>query len=221
MKNIRNMKRPQLATIMAGLALFIVLGGSAAAAGGLINGKKIKKGTVTAKQLKNKTITKGKIAPSTLAGLAGSQGPRGADGAKGAQGPKGDQGIQGIQGPKGDPSAFELTTYSASGNSPINIPANTEKDVINMNNLAAGRYVINANVQAFTAGAGTVNCALSTNGNGGGTGATWTALANGRNVLAMTHSTDTAGVTHLDVSCESSGANSSYKVDVTAVKTTP
>ena len=74
MNHVRNMKRPRLATIIAGLALFIALGGTAAAAGGLINGKKIKKGTVTAKQLKNNTLTVGKFAPATVSALKGSPG---------------------------------------------------------------------------------------------------------------------------------------------------
>jgi hypothetical protein len=224
MKKITEMKRPQLSTIIASLALFLVLGGTAAAAGGLINGKKIKKGTITAKQIKNKTITTAKISPAAIGALSGAQGPKGDQGPKGnpgIQGPKGDQGvqgIQGIQGPKGDPGVSQITTYSGSDDSVNNIPANTEKDVINMNGMAAGRYVINANVQAFTQGAGTVSCSLNTNGNGGGTGATWTAPASGRNVLAMTHVTSTAGVTHIDVACESSGANSAYSVDVSAIK---
>jgi len=217
MKKIRNMKRPKLATIMAGLALFIVLGGSATAASGLINGKKIKKGTVTAKQIKNKTITKGKLAPSTLSALAGAQGAKGEKGAIGQQGP---QGAAGQQGPQGLPGGT-ITTYFESDDSPINVAANTETEVINMNGLAAGRYIITVSVQAFSAGAGLVQCDLATNGGGGGAGGIFTAAANGRAVISMNRVTATAGVTQLDVDCESSGANSAYSADVTAVKTTP
>ncbi|MBK8293375.1 MAG: collagen-like protein [Solirubrobacterales bacterium] len=215
MNYIRNMKRPRLATILAGLALFIALGGTAAAAGGLINGKKIKKGTITSKQIKNKTITKAKISPSTFGALAGAKGPQGPKGDKGSTGAKG---ATGLQGPKGDPGETQITTYHASGSSINNIPANQEKNVINMNNLASGRYVINASVQAFSQGAGTVNCSLNTNGGGGSAGGTWTAAANGRNVIALTHVTDTPTVSHIDVACESSGVNSAYSVEVSAIK---
>ncbi|MDQ5894705.1 MAG: hypothetical protein QG596_966, partial [Actinomycetota bacterium] len=66
MSYLKNMKRPQLGTILASLALIVALGGTATAASGLINGKNIKNNTVTGKKLKNKTITKNKLAPKTI-----------------------------------------------------------------------------------------------------------------------------------------------------------
>jgi len=90
------MRNSRLSLLIAGMTLFIVLGGSAVAASGLINGKKIKPGTISAKQIRNKTITQGKLAPSTvssLRGQTGAPGPTGKTGATGATGAAGDDGI--------------------------------------------------------------------------------------------------------------------------------
>jgi hypothetical protein len=80
------------ATVIATLALFVAIGGSATAAG-LINGKDIKPGTVTAKQLKNKAVTKAKLAPSAVAALRGPAGPAGAPGQPGQDGQDGQDGV--------------------------------------------------------------------------------------------------------------------------------
>ena len=83
------MKDLKASTVIAWVALFIVIGGTATAASGLINGKKIKPGTITAKQIKNKTITKSKLAPTTVKSLKGAKGPQGPAGGKGATGSTG------------------------------------------------------------------------------------------------------------------------------------
>src|SRR5690606_9911786 len=117
MKNaITRIKHFRPATIIALLALFVAIGGTATAASGLISGKKIKPGTLTAKQLKKKTITTNKLAPATVAALRGPQG---------AQGEKGDKGITGPQGPDG-PKV--LNSYSTTGNL-NNVPANDKVTV--------------------------------------------------------------------------------------------
>jgi hypothetical protein len=78
---VKHLKHP--ATIIAALALFLALGGSAAAvATGLIPGSKIKNHSIAAKKL-----TKGAI--KTLHGLRGPKGATGAAGATGPQGPGG------------------------------------------------------------------------------------------------------------------------------------
>lgn len=61
----KRIQRPSPALIISLIALFVALGGTGYAAV-KINGKNIKKGTVTAKQLKNKTITGGKIKNNTI-----------------------------------------------------------------------------------------------------------------------------------------------------------
>jgi Collagen triple helix repeat (20 copies) len=94
-------------TAVAYLALFAALGGSAYAAV-TVTGSNIKDGTVTGKDVKNRTLGTSKLSASAVSSLAGPQGPQGPTGAKGDQGPagaKGDQGPagpQGLLGPKGD-----------------------------------------------------------------------------------------------------------------------
>jgi hypothetical protein len=85
--------RPRAATIIAFVALFAVLGGSAVAAKKL-TGKDIKDGSIGLKDLSK----------SAQRALEGAQGPRGAagpSGAPGAQGPAGPTGAAGAQGPAG------------------------------------------------------------------------------------------------------------------------
>jgi len=85
-------------TVIAVVALFIAIGGTATAASGLINGKKIKPGTITAKQIKNKSITKNKLAPAAIKSLEEAQGPAGPAGQKGATGATGPAGAPGANG---------------------------------------------------------------------------------------------------------------------------
>src|SRR4051794_5340150 len=89
------MRDSKVGVTLAGVALFIVLGGSAVAASGLIDGKKIKKGTVTARQIRNRTITKRKLAPATVASLKGRAGVPGEHGTDGEAGPTGATGPAG------------------------------------------------------------------------------------------------------------------------------
>lgn len=210
MNKLTGIKRPQLSTIIACLALFIAIGGTATAAS-LINGKNIKKGTITAKQIKNSTITKGKIAPSTISELSGAKGPQGEKGAKGDQGP---QGIQGIQGPAGQSG---LTTFSLEG-SLSNQTANVSHEVADAAGLPAKRYLITANVQVFTPTAGTIFCQINSGNGGGGNEGRWTAPAvNSRNVIPLQLVTETAGVTNFSIDCQSNTANSGYTATASAI----
>ena len=90
---MKHLRHP--ATVIAAVALFIALGGGAAAyATGLISGSQIKDHSIAQKKLTNKAI-------KALRGQRGPAGPRGATGATGATGAQGIQGIQGVQGPAG------------------------------------------------------------------------------------------------------------------------
>jgi hypothetical protein len=107
MKYLLTRRVPQSpAMVVALLALFVALGGTAVAAGTLITGKQIKNGSITGADVKNKSLTprdfRGSIrGPQGLTGPAGPQGPQGPQGAQGMAGPKGDKGDQGLQGPPG------------------------------------------------------------------------------------------------------------------------
>jgi hypothetical protein len=78
------------------VALFFSVGGVSAAgkAVGLIDGHKIKKGTIETNRLSSK-------ARKALKGARGIQGPRGAQGPQGLQGPQGNQGSPGADGAPG------------------------------------------------------------------------------------------------------------------------
>ena len=90
----RRFRRPKFCTLIALVALFAALGGSAYAGGKLISGKNIKPGTVKSKQLKDGTIKTKDINAKAVASLQGQQGPQGDQGprAKGAPGPAGSEG---------------------------------------------------------------------------------------------------------------------------------
>lgn len=102
-------------TILACVAVALIVGTTSATAATLITGKEIKNGTITAKDIKRGSLTQSRLAPglrerlqtvgaqggSALPGPAGAPGAPGAPGAKGDQGEKGDQGPQGPQGVPG------------------------------------------------------------------------------------------------------------------------
>jgi len=199
MKKIRNMQRPRLATILAALALFIALGGTAAAAGGLINGKKIKKGTVTAKQIKNKTITKGKLAPATIKSLKG---------AKGATGPKGATGAQGVQGVPGQDGVISADSETEIG--PENVAVSVDKTLASMN-VPSGKYVVNADFNYSSASTDPVNCVIK-NGN------SIVALTSfngttGKNSVALNGVTDSS-VTNVALVCNSTAAGVANNIHI-------
>lgn len=189
MKNIRNIKRPRLATIIAGLALFIVLGGSATAASGLINGSKIKKGTVTTKQIKNKTITKNDLRPSLVNLLKGQTGPKGEKGEKGAAGANGVV----------EPVYGEFDS--------INLPANTELGIGTIN-VPAGKYMVTATTNVFSIGTSIFSCGVSAGGESSDT-ATWNSPVNGsRNTLPLQMVTPD-NVTAITIGCHPGSFNGS------------
>ena len=93
-------------TAVAYLALFAALGGSAYAAV-TVTGANIKDGTITGKDVKNRSLDATKLNPKTLSsvgvqrGPAGPQGERGPAGPAGPAGPKGATGATGPRGPEG------------------------------------------------------------------------------------------------------------------------
>lgn len=184
MRNLKEIKRPRLATILAGLALMVALGGTATAAG-LINGNKIKNNTITGKKLKNKTITKNKIAPKTVKALRGKQGPQGPQGEKGA---KGDPGENGVVSP----------LFSQSGS--VNIPASSELAVDTLD-VPAGKYVVSANVSITTNATDVVSCGVSTNNGGGTNSSTYDNNGGGRTTIPVQMVTTNDQVTSITLAC--------------------
>jgi hypothetical protein len=96
-------RRPSRSMIVAVLALFVALSGTATAAK-LVTGKQIARNAITGKHVRDHSLTAADF-NGALGGPAGPQGPagpKGPTGAKGDQGPKGDTGPQGPQGPEGE-----------------------------------------------------------------------------------------------------------------------
>jgi hypothetical protein len=87
-------------TAVAYLALFAALGGSAYAAV-TVTGKNIKDGTVTGRDVKNRSLGTSKLSAKAVSSLAGQRGPAGPEGPAGA---KGDRGPAGPAGPKPRPA---------------------------------------------------------------------------------------------------------------------
>ncbi len=172
-------KKFRPATIVAMLALFIAIGGTATAASGLINGKKIKNNTVAGKKLKNKTITKNKLAPKTIKALKGKQGPKGE------------------QGPQGDPGVVS-PLFLESGN--LNIPANTEFGLATLD-VPAGKYMVTANVRITTNATDVVSCGLSGNNGGGEVSSTYDNNGGGRTTVPIQLLTESSTVSAITLGC--------------------
>jgi hypothetical protein len=91
-------------TAVAYLALFAALGGSAYAAV-TVTGKNIKDGTITGRDVKNRSLGTKKLSAKAVSSLTGQRGPAGPQGAAGPKGDKGEQGPAGPTGPKGETGA--------------------------------------------------------------------------------------------------------------------
>ena len=91
---------PRHGTAVAYLALFAALGGSAYAAV-TVTGTNIKDGTVTGRDVRNRSLGANELTPKALRSLTARSGSQGAAGPKGDTGPKGDPGARGPAGPRG------------------------------------------------------------------------------------------------------------------------
>ena len=107
---------------VAYLALFAALGGSAYAAV-TVTGKNIKDGSVTGRDVKNRSLGTSKLSTSAVSSLIGQRGPAGPQGEKGEQGPVGPKGGAGPVGPKGEtgPAGPQGTPGSAGPPGPSGI----------------------------------------------------------------------------------------------------
>lgn len=91
------MRKPSPAMVIALIALFVALTGTATAGGLLITTRQIKNGTIQAVDINSRTLRQLAGRP----GPTGPPGPEGPPGPQGPQGPSGDRGPQGVAGPQG------------------------------------------------------------------------------------------------------------------------
>jgi hypothetical protein len=131
--NSRWLRVPSPATIIALIALFVALGGTAYAAMNLpansVGAEQIKSGAVTGTKLSDNAVTSAKVKNGTLlardfkvgqlpGGPRGVPGPQGPQGIPGPQGPQGVPGTQGSKGDPGPPGATNIAVRSAGGTVP-------------------------------------------------------------------------------------------------------
>ena len=154
-ENRRTRRLPSPATVLASIAVFAVLAGSATAATSLINGKDIKKGTITGKQVKNKSLSIKELSKGAVKKLRGATGPRGATGARGERGETGARGPAGIVAPL---SGFDDSENIADGQA---------KNLITIPVATTGTYVISAKANLLAIQAAVeVECNVEAGGDG-------------------------------------------------------
>ncbi|HYG95827.1 MAG TPA: collagen-like protein [Solirubrobacterales bacterium] len=142
-ENRRTRRLPSPATVLASIAVFAVLAGSATAATSLINGKDIKKGTITGKQVKNKSLSIKELSKAAVKKLRGATGPRGEAGARGATGARGERGETGARGPAG------IVAPLFGSDDSENVGDEESKVVVTVPVATTGTYVINAKTNIF------------------------------------------------------------------------
>jgi hypothetical protein len=165
---------PTPSILLAGAALFIVLGGSAVAATGLIKAGQIAPGAITSKAIRNGAVEPKDLSVSTQAmlvqgaagakgtnGVNGANGPNGANGANGIDGTDGTNGTNGVDGAKGtngtNGTIAPLSAKQGLTALPTSVPATTVVELA----VPAGNYVVMAKTQLFQTGAGdSVECSL-------------------------------------------------------------
>jgi len=190
----RRVRRPKFSTLIAVVALFAALGGSAYAGGKLINGKNIKAGTVKSKQLKDGTIKTKDINAKAVASLQGQKGP------------KGDKGEQGEPGANG-----VIDPVFASNDNSINITDGQTLGVVTANVDAGTAYIVNAKTQLFGGpGVTQIDCTL----NRGGVKDTiaWNPPANNKRTPVSLEAVIPAGGAAISLGCGSDGGTSSASV---------
>lgn len=98
--------------LLAGMAVLALAGGAWGAS--KINGKSIKTGTITGKQVKDHSLTR-KDLRGSVRGPRGKTGKQGPMGPQGVPGPQGAAGARGPQGPAGPTLAARIVSAQASG----------------------------------------------------------------------------------------------------------
>ncbi len=120
---MRLIHRLSYANVIATVALFVALGGTAVAGSQLLlTGANVKDGSLTGADIKSGSLSVRNLSSAAVRALKGKVGPRGATGAKGdigAQGLVGAQGAPGLQGPSGT-QGVGITTAVATGTDATN-----------------------------------------------------------------------------------------------------
>lgn len=163
-------------TYIAGVALFIALGGSAIAANSLIRAGDIAPGAVTSKAIRNGGVKPEDLSTKMRAllqaaesvagekgdtGSTGAPGTSGTNGANGPNGPNGANGIDGTDGTNGT-DGIDGTIAPLSATAGLTaLPTASPPTTVVALAVPAGNYVVLAKTQLSHTGAGdTVDCVL-------------------------------------------------------------
>lgn len=195
LKNRGTRRLPSPATVLASIAVFAVLAGSATAATSLISGKDIKKGSITGKQVKNKSLSIKELSKGAVKKLRGATGPRGERGEKGETGARG-------------PAGIVAPLFGENPNE--NIGSDESRDVVTVPVATTGTYVINAKTNIFALqAAAEVECAIEV-GTDSVDFVQWTADGtNNRQPVALQAVTSVAAGQSLVLRCSYEGGNGS------------
>jgi hypothetical protein len=157
-KVLARLVRQSPAMIVAMLALFIALTGTAVATtSALITGKQIKNSSITGADIKNKSIAVADLASKARGargarGTAGPPGPAGAQGPQGAQGAQGIQGIQGIQGLKGDKGDIGPSRTDQNRSEGNTVISNTCAPLTSLTLAGPATYLVSASGSMYVEG---------------------------------------------------------------------
>lgn len=184
-KRLRDQQRrwwPTPSIVLAAAALFVVLGGSAVAAKGLIHADDIAPRAVTSQAIRNGAVEPRNLSTATRALLVGGPGAAGAKGDSGSSGTPGTNGANGANGPNGANGANGIDgTDGAKGTNGVNgtngtngtiaplsakqgataLPTGSPATTVVELAVPSGSYVVLAKTQLSHTGAGdSVECFL-------------------------------------------------------------
>lgn len=207
---MRVFQRLSYANVIATLALFVALGGTAVAGTQLlVTGRNVKDGSLTGADIKAGSLGARTLSPKARRTFKGNTGARGATG---AQGPAGLQGPSGAQGPAGAQGALGvgITTTAATGTD-----ATDYQDLTPLGSLqltTAGDYVIFTTFTADNTGSNNeyLNCGYRFAGQiNGAAGADTTAGASTTTTSAGVLNTQGPGT--VEFLCDGNG-NTTYDI---------
>jgi hypothetical protein len=152
--------RSRHGTVVAYVAIFAALGGGAYAAT-KVTGKGIENGTVTGKDVKDRSLGAAELSAAAVDSLTGQRGPQGEPG---AAGPRGATGPAGPQGPAGPAGPNGITGWELRISPPLSIPSNTG-DATHVD-CPAGKRALGGGASTATYNMKLVNSAPTDAGNG-------------------------------------------------------
>ncbi len=175
---------PSPSILIAGAALFVALGGSAAAASGLIHARDIAPGAVTSNAIRNGGVRpmdlsrttrawmrgagsvagpKGEVGSTGASGVNGAGGAAGVNGANGPNGPNGANGVDGTNGTNGAKGIDGTNGVNGTNGTiaPLSatagltaLPTGSPATIVVSLSVPAGSYVVLAKTQLSHTGAG-------------------------------------------------------------------